>query len=197
MRTNDSGFTLMEMLLVTALIGAVSIAIFAALNNGVKLWGRGIAVDKKGDLFIGVEKIAQDLRGTMPFSLIHFQGAQSKVSFAAIVLTPADVHSSRADEGLIDELGAVEYRYEPAEGKIFRRQADYGQALKKQWGQDQEIASGVSDVRFDYFIDGQRKAERKERIESRIPSGVMMTVRLGDNGRQTLQRYFEIPAGGQ
>lgn len=187
----------MEMLLVSALIATVSIAIFTALNNGIKLWGRGIAVDRKGGLFIGLEKAAHDFRGILPFSLIHFKGTQSRVSFATIVLTPADVHGSRAQEGLIDELGAVEYRYEASEGKIFRRQADYGQALKKQWGQDQEVASGVRDVRFDYFIEGDKKMEPKEQIESKIPTGVMMTVHVGDNGQQTLQRYFEIPAGGQ
>lgn len=193
----ESGFTLMEILLVSVLIAAVSIAIFGVMNNGIKLWGRGMVVNKKGDLFIGLEKIAQDLRSALPFSLIAFKGAQTKVSFATIVLTPADGKSSRAHEGLIDELGAVEYRYDSAEGKLLRRQANYGQALKKQWGKDQEIASGISDVQFNYYINGSKAVERKSHIEAHVPTGVMMIVRLGENGQQELQRYFEIPAGGQ
>ncbi len=196
MRLRRSGFTLMEILLVSVLIATVSIAIFGVLNNGIKLWSRGMAVDKKGELFIGLEKIAQDFRGVLPFSLIKFKGMESQVSFATIVLTPADVRSSRVTEGIVDQLGAVEYRFDPALGKMFRRQADYGQAIKKQWGQEQEIASGISDVRFDYYIDGQKSYERKAHIETHIPKGVMLTMRFGERGPQ-MQRYFEIPVGGQ
>ena len=197
MRGRCEGFTLMEMLLVPALIGGVSVAVFSALNNGVKLWSRGIAVDHKGELFIGMERIAQDLRGVLPFSLISFRGSPSAVSFATIVLTPADVKSGRASEGLVDQLGAVEYRYEPSDGTIIRRQADYGQAIKKQWGLEQVVATGVSEVRFDYFMDGDRKVQRKEHVDARIPSGILLTLRLGDNGQQTMERFFEIPTGGQ
>jgi len=197
MKLRRSGFTLMEILLVSALIATISIAIFAALNNGIKLWGRGIAVDKKGDVFIGLEKISQDIRGVIPYSLINFQGSEEKISFATIVFTPADANSSRAEEGLVDSIGAVEYRYEPADGKIFRRQADYGQALKKQWGKEQEIASGISDVHFDYFVDGERRTEGRAHVDSQIPTGVLLTLRLGPQGQQTMQRYFEIPVGGR
>ena len=195
MKSNHAGFTLMEILLVSVLIATVSIAIFGVMNNGIKLWSRGMVVDKKGDLFIGLEKIAQDFRSTLPFSLIQFKGYESHVSFATIVLTKADTHGSRAEEGLIDELGAVEYRYDAALGKIFRRQAGYGQALKRQWGDDQEIASGLTDVHFDYFLGGPKTSDRREKIESQIPTGVMMRVRLAQGPE--MHRYFEIPVGGQ
>ena len=134
-----SGFTLMEMLLVTALVSIIGLAIFQAFSNGLKLWARGQQMSHDGETAIVLDKIGEDLRSTVSVSGIAFKGEVTRFSFPAIVMTPADKNGSRAQEDLIDQIGAIEYRFEQADGKIYRRQANYAQALKHQWGKEQEV----------------------------------------------------------
>ena len=198
MRKNTpQGFTLMEMLLVTSLIAVIAIAVFGAFSNGLKVWARGVVLGHEGDMAIGVDKISEDLRSILSISSIPFKGTQMRMSFPAVVFTPADVRGSRAKEEIIDQVGAIEYRFEPGEGLIYRRQANYGQALKKQWGKDQVIAVGVEDLRFVYYFPGDKGFLRNSHVEGKIPAGVFLQVRLkSDVEGHYLNRFIAIPVGG-
>ena len=191
------GFTLMEMLLVTTLVSVIGLAVFSALNNGLKLWARGIGLGHEGELAIGLDKIGEDLRLTVPVSGIAFKGTGARCAFPAIVLTPADKKGSRAEERIINQIGAVEYRFEPAEGKIIRRQANYGQALKKQWGQDYEIASGLEEVTLGYYFAGDKRFLARPEADEKIPAGVMVKALLrSDREQRRLSRFYAIAVGG-
>ena len=195
-RRVDFGFTLMEMLLVTTLVSVIGVAVFSALNNGLKLWARGIGLGHEGELAIGLDKIGEDLRSTVPVSGIAFKGSGERCAFPAVVLTPADKKSSRAEEDIVDQIGAIEYRFEPAEGKIYRRQANYSQALKKQWGPDQEIISGLEELMFHYYFSTDKGFLTKSEADEKIPAGVIVEVVLrGDQAQRRLKRFYAVPVG--
>ncbi len=196
-RKSSKGFTLMEMILVAVLIASVGAAVFSAFNNGLKLWAKGVVLDHQGDTAIALEKISDDIRLIIPVGNILFSGTEMRMAFPAIVLTPADRKSSRSGEGIVDQIGAVEYRFDPAEGKIIRRQANYGQALKKQWGQDQVIASNIEEAVFRYYFYGDRNFVSLPRADGKIPAGIILQIRMkGQEADQRLNRFIPIPAGG-
>ena len=191
------GFTLMEMLLVTVLVSIVSLAVFQTFSNGLKLWAAGQRLDHEGDVAIWLDKVGEDVRGTLPVAGIAFKGSGMSMSFPSIIWTAADKNSGRAEEGVVDQIGAVEYRFDPAQGIMYRRQANYGQALKGQWQTDQEMALGLEKVLFHYYFSSDEGFVTKSQAEDKIPTGVTIEVFLrGDAGGPRLKRFFAIPVGG-
>lgn len=186
----------MEMLLVTVLVSVTGLAVFQAFGNGIRLWERGIRLDREGNTAMGLDKLGQDLHAALLLSALPFKGTGMRLSFPAVVLAPADKNSSRAQEGLAGQIGAVEYRFEPGEAKIYRRQANYGQALKNQWGPDREVVAGVEELAFQYYFPGD-KGLGQSSADGKVPAGVMVEVHMrGDAPDHSLKRFFAIPAGG-
>ncbi len=187
----------MEMLLVTALAALVGAAVFQSFGNGLRLWARGTQIDHEGDVAIAIDKLGEDLRSAMVFSNIPFKGREFRVSFASMVSVAADRHSSRSNEVMADQIGAIEYYFDPQEGAVFKRQANYGQALKDKWGEPQQILGQVTGLTFRYYyLDGKKLVDRAE-ADQDVPVGISAQISLGlqADGR-SIKRYFVVPMGG-
>lgn len=194
MMPSRRGFTLMEVLLVTSLLAMTGAVIFQVFNNGFKLWQYADRLNRQQSTAIALDKIGEDLRSTLPVSGIKFYGTAMQFVFPSLVWTAADRNSSRAGEGTIDQIGAVQYRFEPAEGKLYRRQANYSQALKKQWSPDQEVAGGIEELAFSYYA-GEKALSRVSLIEN-IPAGVMVQLRMKSAPPDHwLKHYYVVPVG--
>jgi hypothetical protein len=197
MRRTSKAFTLVEILLVTSLIGLVSIAVLKSFNNGLKLWAKAQRINREAEAAIFLDKMSEDLRSMVFISSIAFKGSSQKISFPAIVITKADAKSSRAQEGVVDQIGAVQYRYDAELHKIFRRQANYAEAVKGKWVQDEiAIVSGIEDLSFHYEIFDDKGFLLKSEIGEGVPSGVMVDVRFSDDsGTHELKRYLPTLIG--
>ena len=146
-----NAFTLVEVLLVSSLIAVLSLAVFRSFGNGLKLWARADHLNRDAEVGIFLDKMAEDLRSTVAISNIPFKGISTEIAFPAVVMTQADVKSARSSEGFIDQIGAVRYRFDPSTHTIFRSQANYAQALKEQWLQEQvAIVMGINDLAIHY-----------------------------------------------
>ncbi len=198
MRFKVKAFTLVEVLLVSSLLAIVGIVIFRSFNNGLKLWAKAQRLNRETEVAIFLDKIAEDLRSTIVISGLDYKGTNSQVSFPAIVLTKADTKSSRASEGIIDQIGAVQYRFDPSQHVIFRRQANYSQALRAKWIQEEmSLAVGIDDLSFHYEVSLDKGFTFKSEIKEGFPSGIMVEVRFtDDSGEHQLKRYLPILAGG-
>jgi len=71
MNNRHRGFTLTEVLLVSAMFAVISLAVFNAFSNGFKLWARGQHVMVEGYTAIFLDKISEDLRQTVLMSCHH------------------------------------------------------------------------------------------------------------------------------
>ena len=196
MRPLRNGFTLMEMMLVSVLICVVSMAVFQALNNGIKLFKRGLAIESQGQLMIALEKMSREMSSALVLEKIPFKATAQKIVFACMVRLQADPKSSRAHEGMVETIGAVEYRFDPAQGKIFRRVADYGQALKKQWGQEQEIAAGIEESDFEYIINSSKGSRQTHEVTVGLPSYIKISWKLKGPLHTQLLRYVPVILSG-
>jgi type II secretory pathway pseudopilin PulG len=197
MKRHLKAFTLIEILLVASLIAIVSIAVFRSFNNGIKLWAKAQTINREAEATLFLDKMAEDLRSVVTISSIAFKGTGHMVSFPAVVITKADVKSVRASEEIVEQIGAVQYRYDPEQHKIFRRQANYGQAVKDVWLQPEMIMiNGIEELDFDYVIGKGKGFDTKSELSGAIPSGVHVKVRFTDDtGIHELKRFLPIFVG--
>jgi hypothetical protein len=144
-----------------------------------------------------LERIAEDLRGTITLTGIPFKGNNTEISFPAIIWGPMDEKSSRSQEGTGDQIGAVKYTYDPSEKKIYRSHAFYGQALKAQWSDPIEVASLVEDVSMRYYFKLDKGLDIKSQTDEGIPLGVMIDIQFMIDGQvRHMRRFLLIPVGG-
>ena len=197
MKNPRQGFTLTEILLVSAMFAVISLAVFNAFSNGFKLWARGQHVMVEGDMSIFLDRISEDLRQTVIISGIPFKGNSTQISFPAIIRAPLDINSSRRAEEIGTQIGAVRYTFEPGEKKITRSQAVYGQALKAQWSTPVEVASMIEDVSMRYYFKADRGLSVKSQTDEGIPLGVMIDIQfLVNNQVIHMRRFLIVPVGG-
>lgn len=197
MRIRSRAFTLIEVLLVSSLIAILAIAIFRSFGNGLKLWGKAERLNREAEVAIFLDKMAEDLRSTIVTSVISFKGTGMEISFPAIVLTKADIKSSRAAEQLIDQIGAVQYRFDPGQHTVLRRQANYSQAVKNTWGQETPVVMGIDDLILHYEVLSNKSFLMKSELKEGLPDGVMVEIHFtDDNGPHELKRFLPIPVAG-
>ncbi|MBF0512187.1 MAG: hypothetical protein HQL13_07675 [Candidatus Omnitrophica bacterium] len=187
----------MEVLLVSCLMSLISLAVFHAFSNGLKLWARGQHVMVEGKMAMFLDRFAEDLRQTATISGIPFKGGSAKVSFPAIILGPTDPNSSRASEMTGPQIGAVQYTFEPYDHKIYRSQAVYGLALKGLWPKGVEVADLVEDIEFRYYFKADKGLTVKGLTDEGLPMGIMVDVQfLVDGQTRHMRRFLVIPVGG-
>jgi prepilin-type N-terminal cleavage/methylation domain-containing protein len=190
------GFTLIEILLVSALFAMCSIAIFRTFVSGVKLWEHAQRFSVQEDISIFMDKLSEDLRNGFYYSKIKFSGMETQLVFPAFVTTKADENSSRRTEGLIDQMGVVKYHLDYEEHKLYRSQANYGQALKGKFQEPRAIVHAVDGIRFAYYYPGKKGLQAYAKAQDAIPAGVYVEVKFHDeSSERTMSRFIAIPAG--
>ena len=195
---NRRGFTLIEILLVTALMASLSLAVFLCLSSGLKLWQRTQQALVQEDVAIFFDKFSGDLRNAFPFSTLAIEGREYSFAFPTIVWMRADRASARAAEEFADQFGRVRYQFDPAQGAVTRQQANYSQGTRKIWSDDapQILLRGALEVRFKYFYSGSKGDNFSTEAKGGLPSGVEIEVRFKDGQEErTFQRFFPVPLG--
>jgi hypothetical protein len=188
---------LTEVLLVSVMFTLISLAVYHAFSNGFKLWARGQHVMVEGDMAIFLDRIGEDLRQTVTISGIPFKGDSTQLEFPAIILAPTDEHGSRAHEETGPQIGAIGYKFDPAQKKIFRTQAVYGQALKKQWQEPVEVAKEIEDVSMRYYFTADRGLQVKVQADQAVPMGIMIDVQFMIDGEiRHMRRFLLVPVAG-
>ncbi len=194
---NRKAFTLIEILIVTALLAAVSIAIANAFSNGLKLWARADRLTQQTQAGIFIDKFSEDLRQTHPMSTLRFKGRSTEIQFPTQVLTLADPHSTRHNEEMVNTIGAVRYRFDPATKSIYRSQANYSQALKSKFSDEQVVVDGIEEVSLTYYHITDKGYEGKSVIDEGIPAAVLVKITMVDEGNNTrFERFCPIALGG-
>ena len=184
------------MLLVTSLVAMCSVAIFRTFVSGVKLWEHAQRFSVQEDISIFFDKLSEDLRNSFYFSAIKFNGMETQVSFPAFVTTRADTNSSRAQEGLIDQIGAVQYRLDYEEHKLYRSQANYSQALKGKFQEPRALVNSIDEIHFRYYYPDKKGLQAYAKAQDTIPSGIYVEVKFHDEtSERTMSRFIGIPAG--
>jgi len=82
----NKAFTLVELLITSAIFSVVSIAIYATFNSGMSVWRR--AKDANGQqqkFMLKAEKFSRELRQTFTFKDIVFKATNNKIQFPSVI----------------------------------------------------------------------------------------------------------------
>ena len=145
------GFTLVESLLVISLLSVIAVAVYQSLVAGLKIQER-YRFFKEGEILLLFEKVDQELGSAMPYSKIPFEGALTRVSFPVVAKVPVDKAKKRPAGSWEEQIGRVEYFFDREKHGLYRRQANYSQALQNSYGQAQLLAGNLKSVEFHYYI---------------------------------------------
>lgn len=173
-KENKRGFTFVELVIVTAIISVISLAIYTTFNNGVKIWQRMNAEILEQDLGIFFEKFSSDLRNSFEFAGLSFSGKEDNIEFPTLV------------DSLVlgnDSLGQVIYSYDYAGGVVRRRERDFSQIYNNEKGTITEPLKNVKSLEFKYYRYDQEEKEyiwEDEWPRETVPLAVRIRLELNE-----------------
>ncbi|HOW36417.1 MAG TPA: hypothetical protein PL155_08410 [Candidatus Omnitrophota bacterium] len=193
---NIKAFTLIEIFLVIGLLAAISIAVYSAFSGGLKVWQRAKGALAQEDIMIFLDKISYDLRNSLMYSQIRFEGKPQSISFGAIVRTPVDLKKNPKGDDYTDEIGKVEYYFDGNKKNMYRRQANYSQAINHRFSKEYLLSKDITSLKFQYYYRSGATYVLKENAKDILPSCVRIDLEFKDRkDRRNIVRLVNIPKG--
>ena len=179
------GFTLVEMLVVTVLVGILGTGMASSFLSGMRLWGRAQQRDAAHtDALWTLEVMATELRQSVNVPLVAFEGSAHEIIFPAVV-----------NDGLVK----VVYRYEASERRLQREQTDMKDLLEEPLEaprQDRTLCSRLDEVLIEFGAPpkemddtGYEWVDEWEEGDG-VPQAVRVTLTMKD---ATLTKTIFIP----
>ncbi len=194
---SSEAFSFAEMLLVVSLMGLVLLSVFTALSNGLGIWKRMQESTGEESALIFLEQVTADLRNALNNRALPltFEGRQDSLVFSTLVRTAGDERTVYKGEW-IDQIGLVEYRYDPVKNSILRVQSNYGQAVSGQKGYEREALKDVWNFRVRYLYRTTFGLEWEDRSQDVIPASVRVILEFGGPGeRKVWKKFINMPVG--
>ena len=189
----SSGFTLVELVISSAIIALVAITVYAVLAGGIKVWKKAALIQNKGfALRLTVEKMSSELRNTFKFSTIPFEGTEESIAFSALI---------------DNQVGRISYFLN--EDNILCRQAQaYPEVFKKgENGRRDLLIPEITELKFSYcYLDnasGEYKWKDKwvKEEQDTIPQAVKIELKFknktGQGEKFTKTVFIPIGTGEQ
>ena len=143
------GLTLVEMLIVSMVLGVISIAINSTLNSGVRVWRKINQELPQEAINIFFDKFTTDLHNTFVSANIKFAGDDEQLELPTLV-------TSRRFSGRLP--GKVIYAYDKGKSELFRQIRDYSDVYSDKQGPIQSVIKNIHSLKFTYyFFETERK----------------------------------------
>jgi len=204
----QEGFTLVELIVVAAILCIIGLVIMSTFSGGLNVYYRMRGYSTvKADVLLVLEKMDRDIRNTFAFKDIDFVGTSKKMTF------PALIRSHGAKDTPYMSVGSVSYFIDDRSNnkKLAREEKDYhASSMKKEAAKGAVTGiAAIEDLNFEYYsYDPVNKAyswesswdkteEKKELKEKKalkpaallkdrpeeIPLGVKVEISYNDGGR--------------
>ncbi|MFC1645930.1 type II secretion system protein GspJ [Candidatus Omnitrophota bacterium] len=199
----NSGFTFVEILLVTAMLSVIGLSIYATFNSGINLWLRINKQQSAEDVNIFFEKISHDLRNSFKYTDIVFRGRGDEISFPVV----ANFQGKRSRT---QGIGKVDYIFDRGTDSIKKRESNYSEAYKGKVGNEREVVSNIESLSFRYYyydpeekqcfwVGSWQEEEDGEKlglvVEKKLPLAVRIAIEVKDGRiKRRFQRTVFIPA---
>lgn len=190
-KKNNAGMTLIELLITLTVLSVISLAIYASLNSGLKIWKRINQQMAHEDLDIFFDRFGHDLRNCARFMGLTFTGTQERVEFPTILPSP------RLGG---DVIGRVSYSYDPQSKTLTRIQQDFSQIYSGEESSKIQPIPDLGSVKFRYYVYDKQTEEyswREDFLEEDFPLAVRIELESGDGPQaQSFTRTVSIPVSG-
>lgn len=172
-------FTMVEMLLVVAVLSVITLALYRSISNGLRVWDRVYRFSVEEDVAIFMDRLTTDLRNLTMYSRFPFQGQTTRMVIPTLVRVPADRKSHEGSDEIVEQLGSVEYYFDGLRSSIYRKQGNYGQTVRRRSGPAGRLAQPVQSLKFFYL-----KIEHQNIVEypalDQVPLAVRVEVEFQD-----------------
>lgn len=180
-----AAFTLLEILVVTAILGVVGSVILSAFATGIRVWEcaqRANGPSENAELALA--RIERDLMNARPFYAVDFLGKSDRILF------PGSVAWVDREGGAHRTIGRIAYSYEPARNALVRRAWAYP-CRDPDATAPEEVLANVTAGTFSYLVKPREKGERPEwkgtwDANGDFPLGVRIEVVL-ESGTNTIR----------
>jgi len=175
-----NGFTLIELVLVAAILVVVGTALYGTFASGINIWKRVTQRTVTEDVGLLFKNVSYDLRNSFKMTGIKFRGGKRHVSFPTRI-------KQHDDEGFKDSIGKVTYSFDRRKQMLYKEQASYSEIYRKKPGRKRVLAEGISSVEFQYFVyDSERKIyswvtswqERDEPFGAEVEDNLPLIVKI-------------------
>ena len=191
-REKHTGLSLIEILIVMVIMSFISLAVYANLNSGIKIWQRINKPRPEEDLNIFLDRFAQDIKNALNFQGLDFLGAEDSFELASAIYSPALKTKT---------VGKVIYYYDRRDRILKRQQQDLSQIYNRQDSSLIRQLENVDALRFQYCSYDKEKKEFIWQEEYKTKDELPLSVRIElefNNGSQTkaFSRTVDIPISG-
>jgi prepilin-type N-terminal cleavage/methylation domain-containing protein len=197
-----SAFSLVELLLVMAILSVVGITVYTTMVNGINIWQRIVVETSAEDVGIFLERLSGELRNTFLLTGIKFRGGRDSVSF------PGRIRLTTKD-GAATGIGEVRYAFDRRDKLISRGYKTYSQLYRNRGEQERPIAENIESLDFEYyFYEPERKKyswssgwqEHDETFglqeEPALPLAIRIKVGIEEpEGKKVFTKTVWIPSG--
>jgi len=166
-------FTFIELLVVITLFSILSLAVYTTFSSGIRIWRRiqDTSILQRR-VFLGLERISQDLRQALDFSKIGFSGKINEVGFPFLSAE--------------NEILRVSYFLEAE--TVYRKQENFKDIIEeKDNPKIRSMLSGIDDLKFSFAYQEDGKKEYtwkdtwgKEEDMPGIPKAIKMELKTKD-----------------
>lgn len=190
-----AAFTLPEMILVASLTVVMGVALYRSLADGITIWQRSQKTGTDEEVNIFLDRLGEDLHNAIIYSKIDFKHREKSFAFPALIRIQEDRVKSSGRIAYTDQIGKVEYYFDKRRQGIYRRQANYSQALKGRYAKARPLVNRVRLLRFDYSYASEISADAPKGEEGFMPAAILVEMEImEDNGQiRTVKRLINIP----
>ncbi|MCF7870592.1 MAG: prepilin-type N-terminal cleavage/methylation domain-containing protein [Candidatus Omnitrophica bacterium] len=190
-----SGLTLVEILITSAILSLIGVAVYSTFANGLAVWKRAKMVeDESKNIILGMEKIILNLRNSLDFSKIPFEADSGFISFAGMV---ENEYSQKK------EIGQINYSFDAGANILYKEEKTYSQYLNEEPGRQEVAYSGLKQAEFSfcYLDNATGRYEWKDNWEKEeqdtLPWAVKLKFIFFDKDKQEseLTRMVVLPVG--
>jgi prepilin-type N-terminal cleavage/methylation domain-containing protein len=190
------GFTLIEILVVTAIVGLVVAAVASCITAGLRVWEAAQSINiVERESYVAFETVKRDLMNSFPVHGVRFEGNSGGVAFpGALKVKAADL------KGWEERVGRVEYSFDPQRKVLVRKEQGFpyqGQPLLS----SEIVAGNVMGLRFQYMGmagSGQGAWMETWTDPTNHPAAVKFELLMsGARGPLSMERTIVLPECGR
>lgn len=200
-----NGFTLVELLIATSLVGMIALAVLSAFGTGFYAFGRVQSfAGAQADILLALDRWERDVNNSFSSSVIGFKGDSRSISFPSVIT----IFDEEKQEEAVS-LGEIYYYLDDRKKAFITAQKDYARPASVDGEEPPaETLAYVEDLRFSYYFYKTEIQEGEEEIshgwksswtqeDEGIPRGVKVELTFRKEGKDVpLARTVFIPVGG-
>jgi len=172
------------------MLSLISLSLYAAFNNGMKIWQRLNQRYGIEDLYIFLDRFTVDIQNACRLQGWRFQGKEDGFELPTLIDSPR--------LGRVT-VGKATYSYNQQARTLSRSQADFSQLYESK-RDNARLIGNIQSLVFEYYFFDKQKKEYfwlREYLGDNLPLAIRVELVYDDGkGKREFSKIVDIPVGG-